>query len=484
MDTIEETGISLLEHPQAQALLADAEVTADQVQGCRRRLGRFLERYVPLFYRKEQGHNARIVVEGLLSGLERKTAEPIAREHGVPRKPIQFFVGSGQWDDEAVRAELRRHVVETLGDPPGVLVFDPSAFPKKGTHSCGVERAWCGRLGKVENCQVGLFLAYATARGQGPLDRRLYLPKDWAADRVRRAECHVPAGVKFQERWRMALDMLDRHGAAVPHRAVAADDEFGRVAAFRAGLRQRQEAYVLDVPCNTQVRDLQGRRPPRRAGKKGRRRQVPFRRADAWATVQPASRWQEFTVSDGQKGPLRVQAVLTAVRTRQDGRLGPQEWLIVIRHLESDGSEPDVSYHLAWAPQEASLEEWVQAHARRHQIEQMLAHGKGEAGLGHYEVRSYVGWHHHMTLSLLALWFLNLERVVVGKKNTGGDGTANAGDLGAAVAASGPDRPTDCAGGQRRAPTQRTNQDLPLARAHGPLPAASSPQRLGMKRLQ
>ena len=237
MDTIEQTGMSLLEDPQAQWLLADAQVTAGQVRGSRRRLGRFLERYVPLFYRKEQGRNARIVVEGLLSGLERKTAEPIAREHGVPRKPVQFFVGSGKWDDEAVMAELRHHVVETLGDPQGVVVFDPSAFPKKGAHSCGVARDWCGRLGKVENCQIGLFMAYATGRGQGPLDRRLYLSQAWAADRVRRAECHVPAGVKFQERWRMALEMLDRHGASVPHGAVAADDEFGRVAAFRAGLR-------------------------------------------------------------------------------------------------------------------------------------------------------------------------------------------------------------------------------------------------------
>jgi SRSO17 transposase len=484
MDTIEETGMSLLEYPQAQVLLGDAGVTAGQVHSCRRRLEKFLERYVPLFYRKEQGHNARIVVEGLLSGLERKTAEPIAREHGVPRKPIQFFVGSGKWDDEAVMAEVRCHVVETLGDSQGVLVFDPSAFPKKGTHSCGVERAWCGRLGKVENCQIGLFLAYATQRGQGPLDRRLYLPKAWAADQVRREECHVPKEVKFQERWRMALAMVDRHGASVPHVAVAADDEFGRVAAFRAGLRERQEAYVLDVPCNTQVRDLQGRRPPRRAGHKRRRREVPFRRADAWAAIQPASRWQEFLVQDGQKGPIRVQAVMTGVRTRQDQRLGPQEWLIVIRHLESRGSEADVSYHVAWAPQDRPLEEWVQAHARRHQIEQMLAHGKGEAGLDHYEVRSYVGWHHHMTLSLLALWFLNVERVTMGKKGAGGDGAANAGDPGPVVAASRPDGPTDRARGQRRAPSQRTSENLSLACAHRPISAASSPRRLRIKRLQ
>jgi SRSO17 transposase len=482
MDTIEETGMSLLEHPQAQLLLAGAKVTAAQVQGCRRRLGIFMERYVPLFYRKEQGRNAWIVVEGLLSGLERKTAEPIAREHGVPRKPIQFFVGSGKWEDEAVMAELRRHVIETLGDPQGVLVFDPSAFPKKGTHSCGVERAWCGRLGKVENCQIGLFLAYATRRGQGPLDRRLYLPKDWAADRTRRAECHVPKGVKFQERWRMALAMLDRQGASVPHEAVAADDEFGRVEAFRAGLRERREAYVLDVPCNTPVRDLQARRPPRRAGQKTRRREVPFRRADHWAAAQRADRWQEFTVQDGRKGPIQVQAIMTRVRTLRKRRLGPEEWLIAIRHLEADGSEPDLSYHLAWAPQEASLEHWVRRHARRHQIEQMLEHGKGEAGLDHYEVRSYVGWHHHMTLSLLALWFLSLERQAMGKKDAGGDGAAGAGDLLPAAAASASQSVADRPRGQHRAGPQRTSENLPLARPHRPVPATASPRRFRINR--
>ena len=484
MDTIEETGASLLEHPQAQLLLADAEVTAIQVQGCRRRLERFLERYVPLFYRKEQAHNARIVVEGLLSGLERKTAEPIAREHGVPRKPIQFFVGSGKWDDEAVMAELRCHVVETLGDPEGVLVFDPSAFPKKGTHSCGVERTWCGRLGKVENCQIGLFLAYATGRGQGPLDRRLYLPKDWAADRVRREECHVPKEVKFQERWRMALAMLDRHGASVPHGAVAADDEFGRVEAFRAGLRERQEAYVLDGPCSTPVRDLQARRPPRRAGQKTRRREVPFRRVDQWAAAQRADRWQEFTVQDGTKGPIRVQALMTRVRTLRKRRLGPEEGLIVIRHLESDGSEPDLSYHLAWAPQEASLEEWLCRHARRHQIEQMLQQGKGEVGLDQYEVRSYVGWHHHMTLSLLALWFLNLERQAMGKKDAGGDSVAGAGDSLAALTSSASRPAADRPRGQHRAGSQRTSENLPLARPHRPISTTASTRRIRINRLQ
>lgn len=416
MDTTEATGTSLLEAPQAKQLLDDATVTARQVQGCRQRLEEFLKRYLPWFYRKEQRENARIVIEGLLSGLERKTAEPIAREHGVPRKPIQFFVGNGKWDDEAVMAELRRHVVERMADPNGALVFDPSAFPKKGSHSCGVSRTWCGRLGKNENCQVGLFLAYATDRGQAPLDRRLYLPRDWAEDAVRRAECHVPPEVQFQERWRMALEMVDAHGASVPHRWVVGDDEFGRVQAFREGLRQRQEGYVLDVPCSTQVREMEARRPPRRAGCKGRRRVVPFQRVEQWAAGQEPAEWREIEVKDGQKGPLRVRAIMTRVRTLHEGRVGPEEWLLVLRTPAGDPGQPEISFHLAWSPREPSLEEAVAAHGHRHQIEQMFQQAKGETGLDHYEVRSYIGWHHHMTLSLLALWFLCLEQSSQGEK--------------------------------------------------------------------
>lgn len=374
-----------------------------------------MARYLPWFYRVEQRANARIVIQGLLSGLERKTAEPIAREHGVHRKPIQFFVGSGKWDDEAVMEELRCHVVETMGDPEGVLVFDPSAFAKKGRHSCGVARTWCGRLGKKENCQVGLFLAYATERGQAPLDRRLYLPKEWASDPARRAACHVPTGVKYQERWEMSLKMLDAHGSSIPHRWVTADDEFGRVGAYREGLRQRQEAYVLDVPCTTTVRDLQAR-GPLRPGSQRHRRTAPFRSVEQWAQAQPPQAWREIEVQDGQKGPIRVRAMMTRVRTRLHRRVGPEERLVVMHTPGAAGEAPKISYHLAWPPSAASLEELLCVQARRHQIEQMFEHGKGEAGLDHYEVRSHIGWHHHMTLSLLALWFLCLGRLTLGKK--------------------------------------------------------------------
>src|SRR4029079_19746172 len=142
--------------------------------------------------------------------LERKTCEPIAVEAGVHRKPIQFFVGSGKWDDEAVMAELRREVRETLGDEQAILVLHPSGFPKSGDDSCGVARQWCGRLGKQENCQLGVFLVYAAPGGYAPLDRQLYLREDWAGDPARRQKCHVPAGVGFQEKWRIAAAQLAR----------------------------------------------------------------------------------------------------------------------------------------------------------------------------------------------------------------------------------------------------------------------------------
>src|SRR4051795_13175294 len=197
--------MSLLEHPDAQALLNDAVVTPDTVRGCADRLTGFLQRYLPKFYRVEHRHNATLVIRGLLSGLERKTCEPIAIQAGLPRKPIQFFVGAGKWDDEAVMTELRAHARAALAGPDGVVVIDPSAFPKKGTESCGVGRQWCGRLGKVDNCQVGVFLAYAAQAGCAPLDRRLYLPEYWADDEARREKCHVPRGVKSQEKWSIAI---------------------------------------------------------------------------------------------------------------------------------------------------------------------------------------------------------------------------------------------------------------------------------------
>src|ERR1700677_2827485 len=166
---------TILEHPQAQELLAQTEVEPDTVRRCRQHLTHFIQRYLPFFYRDEQRRHAQIILQGKLTGLQRKTTEPIAIEADLKRRPLQHFVGAGGWDDNAVLTELRRHVTEELGDADGVLVLDPSAFPKKGTDSCGVARQWCGRLGKVDNCQTGVFLAYVAPRGQALVDCRLFL---------------------------------------------------------------------------------------------------------------------------------------------------------------------------------------------------------------------------------------------------------------------------------------------------------------------
>ncbi len=409
--------MSLLEHPTAQALLADAEVSAAAVRGCGRRLERFLARYLPCFYRAEQRELAGVVIEGKLSKLERKTAEPIAYLAGRPRKPVQHFVGGGLWNDEAVMAELRRHVAEELADPDAVLVVDPSGFPKKGSASCGVARQWCGRLGKVENCQVGVFLAYVTATGYAPLDRQLYLPVEWAEDCRRRHETHVPEEVTFQESWRIALGLIERSGSGLPFGWVAGDDEFGRASAFRAALRLRRLRYVVDVPCNTLIRDLGEAPAP------GRRR-PSWRRVDAWAEAQPPSRWRRIVVGAGAKGPKVVRVLEAWVQTKdEDGSPGPRERLVVLRAVDR---EPQVWYTLSNAPVDVPLRRVVAAHGRRHGVEEVLQAGKGEVGLDHYEVRSWVGWHHHMTLSLLALWFLILEKRRLGGKNTGVDRAANA----------------------------------------------------------
>ena len=433
----EEEPPSLLQHPEAQALLQDATLTAAAVRGCCDHLTRFLQRYLPLFYRQEQRDLATDVIRGRLSGLERKTSEPIAALAGRPRKPVQHFVGAGAWDDEAVMAELRRHVAEELGDPDGVIVCDGSGFPKKGDASCGVARQWCGRLGKLDNCQVGVFLAYAARGGHAPLDRRLYLPEDWAADPKRRKAAHVPKGVVFQEGWRIALGLLDRSGPGVPHGWVAGDDEFGRATEFRAGLRLRGERYVLDVPGNTLVRE---------AGPGPGGRRPPFERAEVWAARQPASRWKTVTLRAGEKGPLRVRVLRRRMQTKDEGgRVGPAETLVVLR---SCAGEPRTWYALSNAARGERAAVLAGVHGERHRVEEVLQEGKGEVGLGQYEVRSWVGWHHHMTLSLLALWFLALERRRLGEKNAGPDAGAGAAGVQPGVAAAGAVPAGDCRGSE------------------------------------
>jgi SRSO17 transposase len=419
--------MSLLETPEAVALLEEAVVPPEAVQGGVRRLAGFIERYQPWFYRAEQRHWAEVVLEGRLSNLQRKTNEPIARQAGYARKPVQKFVGAGKWSDESVLRELRQHVVEAWGDASATLIVDGSGFTKKGDDSCGVARQWCGRLGKVENCQVGVFTAYACADGTTLVAADLYLPKEWADDEQRRAQTYVPEEFAFREKWRLGLEQVERC-RSLPHAWVVADDEFGRVTEFRQALRRGGECYVVDVPCNTLIRDLEGERE---VGPSGRRLWPKWETVQAWAARQASSAWKKRTVRAGEKGPLVVRALTRLVQTKDEaGRVGRPERLVVVRPVDH---ADDVSYALSNALADVSLSELVHVKAERPRIETTLQMGKGEVGLSHYEVRSWVGWYHHMTLSLLALWFLSLEQSVLKKKVGVDHGAATARALCVAV---------------------------------------------------
>lgn len=438
---------TLLDHPEAKALLEQTEVSPATVRAGAAHLTRFVQRYLPCFYRAEQRRHADTILRGKLTGLQRKTTEPIATQAGQKRRPLQHFVGAGRWDDHAVLTELRRHVGEQLADPEAVLILDGHGVPKKGADSCGVARQWCGRLGKVDNCQQGYFLAYAAPRGRALVAARLYLPKERAADGDHREKTYVPKEVVFQEGWRIGRDLVLCEGQELPHGWVTGDDEFGRASAFRAELRRAKERYVLDVPCTTLVRDLSARRPPTRSG--GPERLPLFERVEVWAARQPKKRWRKFRLPGGSQGPREVMALQQWMQTKDDkGCVGPRERVVVIR---SCAKNPQTWYTVGNAAKEVPLVKVVNAHGERHAVEELFEEGNQEVGLNHYEVRSWTGWHHHMTLTLVALWFLELERLRLGKKKSGDDGVASADDLHGVAAGAAAECGEDRGEGQRGA---------------------------------
>lgn len=386
-------------------LLDDAEVRPGLLRGLLPRLETFLEPFVGSLCCCEQRTNARHYVSGLLSDLPSKDAESIAYLHDRERQGLQKFIGQADWDHEPLVAELARQVGRRLGQADGVLVFDPSAFVKQGKKSVGVKRQWCGRLGKVENCQVGVYLGYVSHLGHTLVDYRLYLPEDWAKDEGRRSEAGVPKEVRFQTRHELALQMLDEQGGLLPHRWVAGDDEMGRSTWFRKELRDRGERYLLAVPSNTLVRDLVADDPPHSG--QGRRKRTPFVRADVWRAALAEDDWQTVEVRDGEKGPLLTEVAWTLVQAKGEGGKVSDvaESLLVFREQQGDGSWKHdylLSNEIARDPPEEMA--WV--YEAEHRIEECLKTAKGEAGLADYQVRTWEGWHHHQCLSLLAAWFL------------------------------------------------------------------------------
>ena len=406
-------------------LLEECQVAPEVFEQVLPRLRTFLAPFADTFQGQAPRAHAQTYVRGLLSDVERKNVESIAYHFGQDRLGLQGFIGWDDWDDAPLRHTLRSQVGQHLGQADGVLVFDPSAFPKSGRESVGVARQWCGRLGKVDNCQVAISLGYVSRKGHTLVDLRLYLPKEWTQDKARLDKAGVPKVYRgYRTRHQLALEMLATHGAALPHRWIAGDDEMGRPSWCRRRLATVGERYLLAVPSNTLLRDLETEVPE----SSGRRRPSrPWHSVAQWSQALGDDAWKRIDVRDGAKGPLVVDVVKRRVASRTHRRQqGEEETLVVIRDRDRDQEQVvKVDYYLSNAAPETPLEEFARVAKAEHRIEECLQRSKSEAGLSDYEVRNWTGWHHHQTLSLLATWFLERETHRGKTMDTGNDVTAD-----------------------------------------------------------
>ena len=401
-------------------------------------LAAYHHEFAPLFKRYEQRGWAKIYLHGLLTAdVPRKNIEAMAlRRFGADEtaartvRALQQFVGEGGWDDEVILAKHQRLVDASLGEEDGVLIIDGSDFPKQGSHSAGVARQWCGHTGKKDNCQAGVFLGYASRKGYTLLDRRLYLPALWfsAAYRARWQAARIPDDTPFRTKHELAAELVERAMAVEDLRArwVVCDEGYGDDPATLDRFAATGLWYLAEVPRDTQVWPLvepdgQTARsrperwiPPQKSSRKGpvpqRERLAPTSPAkvalDAYAAQIPSDRWQRYRALEGSKGPLAADfAAVRAVAVR-DKLPGPDVWVLFRRKVDGPTDEPELKVYLSCAPTETPLGVLVRVSGMRWPIEACFAEGNGELGMDHYELRFWRGWHHHMTLVILALHFL------------------------------------------------------------------------------
>jgi len=343
--------------------------------------------------RQEARERMRVYLRVLLSPVERKNGWQVAEEAGEATPyAMQHLLDRAKWDADGVRDELRSYITETLGDEAAVLVIDETGFLKKGNKSVGVQRQYSGTAGRVENCQVGVFLSYATASGACLLDRELYLPKSWTQNPERCREAWVPAEVEFATKPELAARMLWRTlGAGMKVCWVTGDTVYGSNPQLRAGLEARGQAYALGVRCHERVQ-VSGQHV----------------RVDRLAKGLPALQWRPLSAGAGAKGPRLYE--WAAVVLSSPAEPGWQRWLVVRRSLPGAAVQEKLAYFLVYAKQGTTLEEMVQAIGSRWTVEQCFEVGKGEVGLADYEVRSWHGWYRHITLALVAQAFLTVVR--------------------------------------------------------------------------
>ena len=345
------------------------------------------------FVRPESHQLVLAYMQGLMSGASRKNGWQIAEEVGETTPyAIQHMLDRARWDCDGVRDELRAYVQETLASPNAVLVIDETGFLKKGDKSVGVQRQYSGTAGRIENCQIGVFLSYASARGHTLLDRELYLPKSWTDNQQRCREAHVPEEVTFATKPELAQRMLERTlNAGVPVAWVTGDTVYGSAQPLRMALEARKQAYALAVTCKEQV-EVQGVR----------------KRVDQLAQALTRGEWRVLSAGAGSKGPRLFAWARIELAAPEIG--GWQRWLLIRRSLDEGANPAEMAYVLIFAPTGTSLGEMVGAFGTRWTVEQCFEEAKGEVGLDEYEVRSWHGWYRHITLSMLSLSFVTALR--------------------------------------------------------------------------
>ena len=371
----------------------------------------FHDYFASAFGRKQPRELSRYYLQGLLvQSHERRNAENLSEAVASSPRALQRFLTESPWDDDLVIGRLQEYLGPRLGDPSGVWVLDGSDFPKQGVKSVGVSRQYCGALGKIANCQAGVFLAHVGPKGRALVDKRLYLPKEWTGDPERRAAAGVPAERrKYRSKTELALEMVECAQARghLKSQWVAGDSAFGMSPPLREGLAAIGMRYVLDVRPDMTVWPLepiwtdppyQGNGRPRKPRLRGGQRQTMLERAAAI----PEDGWQEITVALGSQGPRIYR--YHAQRVRVTHRRQPGAVLWAIYRQNRDGSEH--RYYLSNAPEDTPLETLAYVGGSRWRIETEFETEKSDVGLDEYEVRTWAGWHHHIAMCLLAGAFL------------------------------------------------------------------------------
>ncbi len=389
----------------------------------------FHRQFQAMFKRREQRNWSMRYLCGQLSNLERKTIEPIvlAQIGADPNaiRGLQQFIGGGAWDSTPLMIHAQSLVSRWLGEGDGVVIVDGSGFPKEGGASVGVARQYCGHLGKIANCQEGVFLVYASRHGYAFLDERLYVPEEWFSDtsRKRWKACEIPETLRFHTEPELGLEMI---GALVsrgvlPFRWVTCDESYGKIPAFLDGIASLGKWYLAEVPSDTRVWLRRPAIQPPGCGPLGRPRLHPRVKPSAPRPLElcalmnqlPASTWHKRIIKEGSKGPLRVELAFMRVTPVRDQLPGPRCWAIFRRSL---GAQPESKFYLSNAPADCPPAELTRITGMRWPVETAFEEAKGEVGLDHYETRTWQGWHHHMLQSFLAHLFLMRLRLLFQKK--------------------------------------------------------------------